>query len=138
MAMSFSASVRGWTEKAKRNATYVVRGSVQDVGELMTRRAAGVTDGGTVRPGFVPVVTGELINSQQVGINGGVIATGAVDYSAVVAGMDLGDRIEAVFTAEHARPKEYGHGSQPGWFFVRGAVQQWPVIVAQNAAQFGG
>jgi hypothetical protein len=50
--------------------------------------------------------------------------------------MEMGDTVQAVFTAQHARPKEYGHGTAPGWFFVRNAVQQWQVIVDQNAAQF--
>lgn len=141
MAGTFAADVRQWSAKAKQNAEFVIRGSVQDVGELMTRRAAGTTDGGSLQQGYVPVVTGELINSQEVGINGGVIATGDVDYSAAVAGMDLGDSIQAVFTAGHARPKEYGFTtstgkSVPGWFFVRGAVQQWATVVEMNAAQF--
>lgn len=139
MTKSFAASVRGWSEKAKRSAEYVVRGSVQDVAELMTRRQASVKDtGGTYQEGFVPVDTGELINSQQVSLNGGVIATGAVSYAAVVSGMELGDTIEAVFTAEHGRWLEYGvSGRFGGRFFVRNAVQQWDAIVQQNAAQFG-
>lgn len=135
---SFAASVRGWTEQAKQNAELVVRGSVQDVGELMTRRQASVKDtGGTFQVGFVPVDTGELINSQRLSINGGVIGRGDVSYAALVAGMDLGDTFQAVFTAEHARPQEYGvTGKFSGRFFVRNAVQQWPTIVKQNALQF--
>lgn len=137
MAQTFTASVRGWTKKAKQNAELVVRGSTQDVGELMTRRQASVKDTGTYVEGRVPVDTGELINSQQVSINGGVIGSGDVSYAALVAGMDLGDVFQAVFTAEHARPMEYGvTGKFAGRFFVRNAVQQWPVIVEQNALQF--
>ncbi|MGI3168398.1 hypothetical protein ACRARG_04550 [Pseudooceanicola sp. C21-150M6] len=136
--ITFAASVRGWTQKATENAEHIIRGATQDVGELMTRRQASVKDtGGTFQVGFVPVDTGELINSQQVSINGGVIGQGDVSYAALVAGMDLGDVFEAVFTALHARPQEYGvTGKFAGRFFVRNAVQQWSVIVAQNAAQF--
>jgi hypothetical protein len=131
MAQTFTASVRGWSQKALNNAELVLRGSVQDTGELMTRRAQGVSDGGALIPGRVPVVSGELVNSQQVGINGSVIGRGDVSYAAVVSGLELGDVIEAGFTAPYARKVEYY-----GWFFVRNAVQQWPVIVEQNAAQF--
>lgn len=136
MSGTFTAQVKGWTRKAKRNADLVVKGSISDVGELMTRRAEGTSAGGEHRVGFVPVVTGELINSHEIGINGGVVSEGPADYTAALAGMELGDTVSGVFTADHARPKEYGHGSAPGWFYVRNAVQQWEVIVGQNAAQF--
>lgn len=141
MATTFTAQVRGWTEKAKRNAELVVRGSVEDVGELMSRRQASVKEtGGAFSVGFVPVDTGELINSQEVSIDGSPVHAPGVappDYSAIVAGLELGDSVEAVFTAPHARPVEYGvSGRFAGRFFVRNAVQQWQVIVDQNAAQF--
>ena len=133
----FTADVRNWTEKARRNAELVVRGSIADVGELMTRRQASVKDtGGSFREGFVPVDTGELISSQEVAINGGVVGQGVVSYEAVVGGMDLGDTVQAVFTAPHARFMEYGTGNIAGRFFVRNAVQQWQTIVDANAAQF--
>lgn len=148
MALSFTASVRGWTDKAKRNADLVVKGSISDVGELMTRRQPSVKEtGGSFKEGFVPVDKSELINSQQVEINGGVVASGDVDYSAAIANMEIGDAVRAVFTAPHARRMEYGFSgtdslgrtyNQAGRFFVRNAVQQWQTVVAQNAAQFRG
>lgn len=135
---SFEAQVRDWTEKAKKNMTYVIRGSVQDIGELMTRTQPSVKEtGGFYREGFVPVDTSELINSQEVTINGSLVAEGLVDYSLAVAGYNLGDSLVAVFTAEHARPIEYGvTGRFGGRFYVRNAVQQWSTIVEMNAAQF--
>lgn len=137
MTSRFSADVRRWTAKARRNADLVVRGSAQDVCELMTRRQASITETGTYREGFVPVDSGELIGSQVVSLNGAEIGRGEVSYAALVAGMDAGDVLEAVFTADHARPIEYGvSGKFGGRFFVRNAIQQWPTIVEQNAAQF--
>ena len=137
MTQTFTASVRGWSQKALNNTELVLRGSIQDTAELMTRRQASVKEtGGAFKVGFVPVDEGELINSQQVEINGGVVGTGDVSYAALIAGLDLGDVFQAVFTAEHARPQEYGTSKFPGRFFVRNAVQQWDVIVQQNAAQF--
>lgn len=137
MAGTFTADVRRWTEKARRNADLVVRGAAQDVCELMTRRQASITETGTYREGFVPVDTGELIASQVVSLNGGSIGRGDVSYAALVMGMDAGDVLEAVFTADHARPMEYGvSGRFGGRFFVRNAVQQWPTVVQANAALF--
>lgn len=137
MAGKFTASVKNWSEKAKRNAELVVRQSVQDVAEQMTRRQPSVKEtGGSFEIGKVPVDTGELINSQVVRINGGVVGQGPVSYSAMVGQMDLGDAIEAVFTAQHARPIEYGvTGKFAGRFYVREAVQRWQEIVAKNAAR---
>lgn len=142
MPGKFSADVRAWTQKAKDNAEYVLRGSVSDLGELMSRRQASVKEtGGSFQVGFVPVDTGELINSQEVSLNGSVLHAAnpgsPPDYTAVVAGMELGDTLQAVFTAKHARPMEYGvTGKFGGRFFVRGAVQQWQNIVDANAALF--
>jgi len=129
------ADLNLWSQKALRNMDLVVKGSVQDMGELMTRRQPSIEETGTYQEGLVPVDTGELINSQEGSINGGVIAFGQIDYAAFVAGMEIGDVIQAVFTAEHARPIEYGvTGKFPGRFYVRNAVQNWQAVVAANAA----
>lgn len=139
----FTAQVRNWTEKAKRNAELVAKGSIQDVAELMTRRQPSVKDtGGAFEVGKVPVDEGTLINSQQVSLSGTVIGSGDVSHTALIAGMDLGDSYQAVFTADHARPMEYGFttraGTQvPGRFYVREAVQNWQAIVDANAALYG-
>ncbi len=131
------ADIRQWTEKATRNAELVAKGSIQDVGELMTRRQASIKETGSYQEGFVPVDEGELINSQIGSVNGSVAGSGDISYAALVAGMNLGDTVEAVFTAGHARPQEYGvSGKFPGRFFVRNAVQQWSNIVDANAARF--
>lgn len=141
MTQRFSAQVKSWTEKAKRNMELVVKGSIQDAAELMTRRQPGVDDtGGTYVEGRVPVDTGELISSVVVEIAGVKRATGSgknpPDFTAGIAGMKIGQNVLVAFTAPYARHVEYGTGSTGGRFFVRNAVQQWQTIVAQNAAQF--
>jgi hypothetical protein len=129
------ANLGQWSEKVQRNLDLVVKGSIQDVGEIMTRRQPSIKETGTFEVGKVPVDTGELINSQEGSLNGGVVAAGDIDYAALVAGMELGDTVQAVFTAPHARPMEYGvSGKFPGRFFVRNAVQNWQAIVHANAA----
>jgi hypothetical protein len=138
LALSFTAQVRGWSNKAKQNALRVVQGSCADVAELATRTQPSVkVTGGMYREGFLAVDTGELLNSQIVGINGNVVGSGQVSYAALVLGMELGDVFDVGFTAPHAPYHEYGvPGRFGGRFYVRNAVQQWPVIVEQNAVQF--
>lgn len=123
----------------------VFLGAVQDTSELMTRRAEGIGAGGSRREGFVPVVTSELINSQETRLNGSKIGEGSAAGDAL-ASLTIDDIAEHVFTAEHARAQEYGFRiaddsdteysdgdvDVPGWFFVFGAVQQWDTIVEQN------
>lgn len=142
MARTFSADVSAWTERAKRNADLILAASVQDLGTAMTQTSAGTSRGGTVTPGNVPVDDSELINSHQVDINGGRVSAGETAYAGTLTGLKLGDTVEGVFTAPHGPAKEYGFttskGTQvPGWFFVRGAVQQWSAIVERNAKVLG-
>lgn len=140
---TFTAQVRGWSEKAKRNADLVLREAAQTTLTQMTRRQPSIKETGTFEIGKVPVDESELIGSQIASINGTEVAQGEVDYSAIIAGLDAGGVIRAVFTADHARPMEYGFttksGSQvPGRFFVRSAVQDWPSSVASAARKFQG
>lgn len=141
MAGSFSASVRGWTQKAKRNARLVVLDATQATAETMTERQASVKEtGGAFEVGKVPVDTGVLIGSVIVEVGGsqtGQGTTGAApDFSAAIVGAELGEPITIGFTAEYARPVEYGTGNMAGRFFVRGAVQEWESTVARSARKF--
>ena len=132
------ASIEKWTEEQKESLDNIVKGSVSDVYELATRRQASVKEtGGTYREGFIPVDTSELIQSQLLMINGGHVGAGELAYEAVIANMNAGDVAELVFTAEHARPVEYGTERMGGRFYVRNAVQNWQRIVDANAALYG-
>ncbi|MCT4369114.1 hypothetical protein CLG85_001650 [Yangia mangrovi] len=158
MTQNFAADVRRMTEKAKANMEFVFKASVQDVSEMMTRRQPSVKDtGGTFQEGYVPVDEGELINSVEVSVNGAITGQGGNDappyFVASLGTLQLGGAAEVVFTAPHARPMEYGFRTRddngdgdsqyaggdvdvPGRFFVRNAVQNWGVIVDQNARLF--
>lgn len=119
----------------------VMKEATQSVYDAMTERQAGVEQtGGSFVVGKVPVDTGLLINSVQININGGMVAKGAnkmpPDIVAGLVGMDLGDTIEAAFTAEYARHVEYGTSSMGGRFFVRQAVADWQGHVDRAAAKF--
>ncbi|KGM50661.1 hypothetical protein [Pseudooceanicola atlanticus] len=145
MTQTFSAGIRQSLDVAQDKIEYIARGAIQDVCELMSRRVEGLADGGAFIEGFVPVVSSELIQSQEVAINGGVVGQGDVSYVALISGMQVGDVIEAVYTAPHARRIEYGFSGEdklgrtfnhPGRFFVLRAVQQWPTIFDMNVAPF--
>ena len=136
--LSFGAAVKGWSEKAKRNADLVVKDAIQTTALAMSQRQPSVKEtDGFYEVGKVPVDQGELINSQQVSLNNSIVATGDVAYAALIYGMELGDMFEAVFTSEHARPIEYGvTGKFLGRYYVLSAVQEWDNTVAASAAKF--
>lgn len=142
MTQSFAAQVQNWSEKAKRNAELVVRGAAQDVAELASIPRDGIVRGAPFQVGVVPVDQGQLIGSLTVEINGGLTGTGNAasatppDYSAALAGFEIGDVVQVAFSAPYARAIEYGANGVPGRFMVRGAVQQWQAVVDANAALF--
>lgn len=133
---TFTAEIKNWSDKALRNIDLVTKQATQDTLEQMSERQPSIKETGTFEIGKVPVDTGALINSQIASINGAVVASGPVEYSAVILGMELGDTVEAVFTAEYARAIEYGTSKFPGRFFVRSAVQGWQGNVNAAAARF--
>ena len=133
MARSFSASVKDWSEKAKRNARLVAMDASQVTDGLMTERVVGVTMGGAFVEGKVPVgKTSGLIESHGTGIGG---FSGA-PIEATLAGFELGDSVVSGFSIEYAKYVEYGTSRMPGRFFVRNAVQRWEATVASSAAKF--
>lgn len=135
MASTFTAQMEAFATRAKEKMTLVVKQSAQDVFELATTTQPGVeATGGKFEVGKVPVDTGNLINSFQIGLNGGRGGNvGGVDL--VIAGMKLGDSVTGVFTAAYAREVEYGTSKMAGRFYVLSAAQQWQNIVSRNAAK---
>ena len=135
MASTFTAQMQAFTTRAKEKMTLVVKQSAADVFELATTTQPGVeATGGSFEVGKVPVDTGNLINSFQIGLNGGQGGNaGGVDL--VIAGMKLGDSVTGVFTAAYAREVEYGTSKMAGRFYVLSAANQWQAIVSRNAAK---
>lgn len=137
MTKTFSASVNGWSEKAKRNSRLIVMEASESVYNAMTERQAGVSEtGGSFVTGKVPVDIGFLANSVQVEINGETVGEGTPDFMGVISGMKIGDSIEAAFTAEYAAAVNYGTAHMAGRFFVSQAVAQWPAFVAAAARRY--
>jgi hypothetical protein len=122
---TFTAQIKGFTDRAKEKIEAVVKQSAQEVFSIAQTPVA--------QGGRMPVDTGFLRNSMVSEINGATVAGGGDAYVLAVAGMDLGDVIFAGWTAEYARFQEYGTSKMAGNFYMLGAAQQWQAIVAKNA-----
>lgn len=134
--LNFSAQVRGWSEKARRNAGLVLRDAAQTVSDRMTERQPSIKETGSFEVGKVPVDTGELVQSQVTAINGSLQGSGDGAYVGTIAGLELGDTYFHGFQAEHAPYVENGTSKFPGRFFMREAVLPWQQIVDSSAQKF--
>lgn len=126
-----------WAKKIKRRGDLIVRQSTNDAIVQASRTAAGVTRGGVVKKGFLPVMDGFLAASLVSSLNGGSMLDGKTSYVFVVAGMEAGDVASFGWTAAHARPMHYGYTSSTGkrvggWMWVDEVANDWPRIVARN------
>ena len=134
---TFAADVSRWSEKAKRNATLVLKQSAQEVAEELSRPVA---KGGRMR-----VDTGFLRSSLTTTLNTptpmnpnakapsdappGSFTLNLVGTSTAIAAADLGDTIFMTFTASYARHREEKD------MFVRTAAMRWQQIVDEVAAR---
>ncbi|WP_425070646.1 hypothetical protein [Sagittula sp. S175] len=125
------ATLKGWTDRQLRNADLIAAGAATDTCNDMRQGAAGVSKGGSVQQGKVPVADGELIGSY-----GETMSPEA---------FRMGDTMTAGFSAPHGPRKNYGFSgtdaagrtyNEPGWHFREQAVSNWPGNVAKNAAKF--
>lgn len=139
MARKFSAQIQDFADLTERQMKAVVVDSVHDVLEAaQTPQPSVKITGGSFEVGKIPVDTADLIQSLQIGYNGGYQATmGAVVLSA--AEFTLGDTINARWTAAHALPMELGFTAVngrlvPGRHFVGTNAARWPEFVKKNAA----
>ena len=136
---SFSAQVSAWVRETKDRQVAVHKGSAQAIVALMqTPRGAGGnlrTDTGFLRASLV-ATTGATLPAQTMkpdGVN--VFAYDAGPINLVIAGADIKDPITVVYTANYARPREYGARGQPADRWVALAAQRWPQVVQQECAK---
>lgn len=140
MSKTFTADIDRWVAASRRRMRAVLRQSANDVMAQASQTAAGVTRGGSVRKGFVPVDTGFLANSLVSSLYGSSAMTTQGDYALVAGSMVPGDIATFRWTAEYARAQHYGYRTSTGkfvggWLWVDQAAQKWPGIVARNAAR---
>ena len=128
---SFTAQLKDAEKLTVQNLKYVASESIQDVMEGMQTPARGISKGGTLQVGKIPVAESELINSLT--SNGG--AEGADSYTVAIAGYDLGDVMSFAYTAPHALVKEVGSATQQGWHFMGFNARKFPEHVAKRAKE---
>lgn len=143
MVKKLSVQVSDIVKKNKAKLRKVVVDSITDVCREAQTSAQGITAGGTLVDGKIPVVTADLINSFTSRVGGG-IAKGANSYVAAIAGINLGETAVFIWDIEYAMRVNYGFMgtdalgrtyNQKGWHFATRAVEKWPEFVKKNAAK---
>ena len=87
----FVADVKQFAKLTEAAMAKVARDSVQDVMEGAMTSARGVSVGGALIQGRIPVATGVLINSLSSEVKGRGISFGDTSYTVALAGYELGD-----------------------------------------------
>lgn len=141
----FAADVKKFQQLTQQRMRAVAVDSLQDVLEGAQTSAKGVTAGGTIAEGKIPVVSGDLINSLAVETNGALGPEGEFSYLVAVKDYDIGDYMRFGWTVEYAMRVEAGYiatddagrkFNQSGWHFVSRNAARWPVIVQQNISKY--
>ncbi len=135
--LSFEDMVRAVGDRTREKLTALTRQSAQDLVEKA--QANCPVDTGFLKnslvmtyDGTIPPPTGAGLTREQ------KMSARGTPNEATVADTELGDVVTATWTAEHSGAVEYGHGSVPPRFFVRGAVETWPAILDENARRLNG
>lgn len=139
MAGSFEAQVGAWVAATKQRVVAVRNESAQRIVEIAQRpiaaggrmrvdtgflRASALATTSSALPGPIFKPDGDVRHSYDSG-----------QIALTIAGADLEDVITIVWTANYARPRNYGSRGQPGDHFRDLAAQQWTNIVSQVAAE---
>jgi len=135
----YLAKVNADVVNTKARMLAVRNASVQDLIEVMqTPRGAG----GNMRidTGFLRASLKAVIGSANFTITDRPDDQAKYSFdmgsiTLVIAGAEINDAIEAVYTASYARPREYGARGYPGDRFVALAAQQWQQVVEANVAK---
>lgn len=131
----FAAAVNDWTRATKERMEAVRNMSIERIVEAAQLMAP--VDTGFLRASVVgtlgspPPATFKPDGEGRYAFDPGPVF-------AVIAGAQFSDAITIAWTANYARFVEYGARGRPARRFVGMAVQQWPQIVAQAAAELQG
>ena len=123
---TFAADIAGFADTTLKNMRADAAEGINRVVEGMQTPARGVSKGGTLQVGKIPVAEAELINSLST--NGG--APSADSYGVEIAGFELGDTMTFAYTAPHAYVKEVGTANMEGWHFMGTNARKFPQHIA--------
>lgn len=126
------ADIKQFAKLTKEAMAKVARDSIQDVMEGAMTSARGVSVGGVLVEGRIPVATGVLINSLSTEVKGRGTSFGDTSYTIALAGYELGDVLTFSWNTKYAIYVEMGTSKFPGWHFVGRNAARWPEIVANN------
>lgn len=135
---SFSATVSEWVAKTKQRQEAVYKGSAQTIVSYMqTTRAAGGNlrvDTGFLRASLI-ATTGTIpaVTFKPEGVDRFYYDAGPINL--VISGAAITDPIIVAYTANYARPREYGARGQPGDRWVGLAAQLWVGVVEAECAK---
>ena len=140
----FVADLKDYRDLTAKQMRAVFVDAVFDVLEAAQTSATGITAGGMLIEGRIPVVSKDLISSLTSGLNGGGGVSGAESYSLALAGLEIGDVATFEWTIEYALRVHEGFTgtdslgrqfNQPGWQWVSVNAARWPEKVAARARQ---
>lgn len=136
---SFSSAVTAWVRETRERRDAVYRGSAQRIVEIMqTPRAAGGNlriDTGFLRASLTATTGSNLPPARAKPEGVAAFPYDAVPINLVIAGAEISEPITVVYTANYARPREYGARGQPADRWVALAAQRWPQVVEQQCAK---
>jgi hypothetical protein len=145
LTRTFAAQVAEFKGRTLKKMRYVAINSIQDVLEAAQTPQPGVArTGGTFIEGRIPVVSSELIQSLSSGKGSAGGAKGSTSYIAVIAGMEIGDRLAFAWTAPHAHRINSGFTGTdslgrtynvPGRHFVDANAARFSEFVAARAKE---
>ena len=129
----FAAGVSGWAAETKDRIKAVRNESAQRVVEIM-QTPVGAGGNMPVRDGFLRAslvaTTGAApLPTRDKPGDGQAYTYDAGDVALVIAGAGMNDTITFAYTANYARPQNYGSRGRPGRMFVDLAAQQWGRVV---------
>lgn len=128
---SFELDIQRFVEKAKGNATLVVRKISLDILKRVVQKSP--VDEGRFKSSWLV-----SINSIPTGDPGTIDKSGAPSFQrvdAAVLRMKAGDFIAMTSNLPYSRKLEYGHSKQAPSGVVRITVQEFPQVVAKAASE---
>lgn len=135
---AFSSQISAWVAQTKARRDAVHKGSAQEIVSIMqTPRSAGGNlrvDTGFLRASLTAVTSDRMpgLTLKPEGVAAFAYDQGPINL--VIAGADIRQPLTFVYTANYARPREYGARGQTGDRWVALAAQQWPQVVERQCA----
>lgn len=133
---AFVADLKQFRDLTVQQMERVAINAVQDVLEGAQSTAKGISKGGTLVKGRIPVASGDLVKSLHSEIKGGSSSKGEASYTLTLANYTLGDLMRFEWQQAYALRMELGFKSFPGWHFVGFNAARWDDLVAKYAKAF--